>query len=213
MRRSVVTALFGGLMIAGLVAGAAAPAGADGEANGIRAIVNVLGGTLTTVPNTPHVVQPPGGSQSVLGLPGAAAPAATASVLNASADPSGSAASVARLTAVNGVVPGMASLLTADVISSQCSGTSGSSSILNGTLAGNAVPVSAPPNTVIPIPLVGSATLNEQITSTNGITVRAIHLSVNVLGVATADVVISESVCVAGASVASATIGNPNLTG
>ena len=193
----------------------AAPAGAqEGEANGIRAIVEVIGGTVT-IPNTPHQEQPPGGTTQVASLPGALAPAATAGILTAVADASGSSASVLNLTAVNGVVPGFASLVTADAVTSECSFPDGSSAIVNGVAAGLPVNAAAPPNTTVPIPGIGSLVLNEQISDSGGITVRAIHLIVNVPGLVGAEVVVSESVCLAGieALAAEATAGTGTLTG
>lgn len=102
--------------------------------------------------------------------------------------------------------------------------------MLNATALGGAIvlPVGAPPNTVIPLPLIGSITLNEQEQNASGIIVRSVHLRVDALGIATADIVIAESGCFpfganafatggAGgsgrATAASATSGVPNLTG
>jgi hypothetical protein len=207
-------------VVAGVVGAMAfattAPAGAqEGEANGIRAVVEVIGGTLTTIPNTPHQEQPPGGSTQVASLPGTAAPAATAGILTAAADGSGSSASVLNLTAANGVVPGFTSVVTADAVTSECSFPDGSSAIANGVAAGVPVALSPPPNTTIPIPGVGQLVLNEQISDSGGITVRAIHLVVNVPGIVGAEVVVSESVCLAGieALAAEATAGTGTLTG
>jgi hypothetical protein len=194
----------------------AVPAGAqEGEANGIRALVGVLGGVVE-IPNTPHQEQPPGGTSTVASLPGAVAPAATANVLTATADATGSSASVANVSAVNGIVPLVPSVLTADAITSECSGFDASSAIVNGQAVG-AIPLdaAAPPNTTIPIPGVGSVVLNEQIADSSGVTVRAVHLNVNVAGIVVAELVISESACFAGieALAAEATAGDPNLTG
>jgi hypothetical protein len=214
--RKAVLAPFAACLAGSLVLVMSAPAGAqEGEANGIRGIVNVIGGTLLNIPNTPHEEQPPGGSSQVTGLPGAVAPAATASILAASADGGGSSAAVADLTAVNGLVPGVANLLTADAISSECSGSDGSSSLLNAVAAGAPLGLSPPANTTVPIPGVGSLVLNEQVSDAGGITVRAVHLNVNVAGIVTAEIVISESACLAGieALAAEATAGDPNLTG
>jgi hypothetical protein len=215
--RKVVLAPIAAGLAGSLALVMSAPAGAqEGEANGIRGTVNVIGGTLLSIPNTPHEEQPPGGSSQVAGLPGAVAPAATASILAASSDANGSSAAVADLTAVNGLVPGVANVLTADAISSECSGADGSSSLVNAVAAGvPALALSPPPNTTVPVPGVGSLVLNEQTSDAGGITVRAVHLTVNVAGIVTAEIVISESVCLAGieALAAEATAGDPNLTG
>jgi len=146
---------------------------------------------------------------------GPAAPAATAGILTATADATGSSASVANATAINGIVPGFASLLTADVIESECAGSAGSASLLNADAAGNPLNAAPPANTVVPIPGVGSVTLNEQTVDSSGITVRAIHLDVAVGGIVIAEVVISESVCLGAieALAAQATAADPNLTG
>jgi hypothetical protein len=214
-RRIWLTPLAVGL-VGALSFGFAAPAGAQGgEANGIRALVNVIGGALG-IPNTPHQEQPPGGTTTVASLPGAVASVATAAILTATATSSGSSASVANVSAINGIVPGMTNALTADAVSSQCSGTTGSSSLVNA-VAANAIPLNAapPPNTTVPIPAVGALVLNEQIVDAGGITVRAVRLNVNVFGVVVGEVVISESACLAGieALAAEATAGDPNLTG
>jgi hypothetical protein len=93
--------------------------------------------------------------------------------------------------------------VTASTVSSECTsngdGSTGSSSIENLRVGGVAVTVGTAPNTVIPVPTIGSVTINEQIRPTNGagdtsIIVRAVHVRLNgILG--TGDIIIAESRC------------------
>jgi hypothetical protein len=57
-----------------------------------------------------------------------------------------------------------------------CSGVSGSSSITSLTIAGQPIQVTGQPNQIVTIPGVLKLTINEQIISTNSITVNALHL-------------------------------------
>jgi hypothetical protein len=189
---------------------AGADVGVDsGGAAGVQADVDTLAGPVN-IPPTPSVNTPPGGGsaqQSVtnLSVPGVA----SASVLSATTDgtvgPGGSVSSSAD------VVDASAGddVVTADVIHSEClsdeSGSSGSSSLVDASVAGNPVAVSPPPNTTIPVPSVGTVTLNEQQTSdgpaSTGIVVNAVHVALDGPA-ATGDVIISQSRCgVAGSSV------------
>ena len=190
---------------------------ADGDAFGLSGQLTVPVVGAVTIPPTPHVQLPPGGSQQVLGLstPGPV----SAAILNAASnrDANGdvvSSASVADAAALG--------LVTAGLVSADCVADAGNSTLVSTTIAGFPVNVSVPPNTAFAIPGVIGATLNEQQPNDGGITVRAIHLTVPLLG----EIIISQAGCtgvdVAGASTgrgastgtgAPATAGNPNLTG
>jgi hypothetical protein len=233
----------------------AAPAAADvtdvsgSGAFGESVNVSVLGsGTVTSGP-TPTVDLPSGGggpitdSLASLDLPGVL----TAGVLKVSTDGTNlgshtgtatSSASVADATvgaALAGQLGG-SPLLEADVISSKCTsngdGSSGSSNLVDLKIAGNGQPVSPPPNTTIDvIPGALSVTLNEQIVNDTpgeaSITVNSVHVRVNLPGVASGDVILSQSRCrAAGPDVlggppkrggpggpATPVTANPNLTG
>lgn len=216
--------------VGGLMGGLAAPAGAQtepsGDASGIYGIVsaaNVLLGPLVPIlnlPATPFAVLPPGESNTVLNVP--LAPLLTTSILSAASNAFGEAGVASSASVVDASV--LDPLLNADAITSECSGdengTSGSAGLVNADALNGAVvvPLNAPPNTVVPLPFVGSLTLNEQEQDEAGITVRSVHLRVDVLnaGLLTADIVISESSCFPGDVVATAarpTSGTPNLTG
>ncbi len=198
-------------------AGLAAPAGAEGEgeATGIEALLNlpVIGGV--GIPPTPFVSNPPGGSEEAIGLdvPGAAA----ADVLTAASGPSPngsqSAASVAGLDALS-AVPLAAT--TADLLASSCDGNTGGTTVLNASVLGIPVSVPVPPNTGLSVPAVATAMVNEQTPSDNGITVRAVHIALPVLG---GEMILAESVCTAsagpdvGGTAANVTSGTPNLAG
>jgi hypothetical protein len=211
--------------------------------------VSVLGsGTVTSGP-MPTVDLPSGGggpftdSLASVNLPGVL----TAGVLNVSTEGTNlgshggtatSSASVADATvgaALSGQLGG-SPLLEADVISSKCTsngdGSSGSSNLVDLKVAGNGQPVSPPPNTTIDvIPGALTVTLNEQIVNDSGgeasITVNAVHVRLNLDGLATGDVILSQSRCRAagpdvlggpsgpGATAEPATpvTANPNLTG
>jgi hypothetical protein len=215
---------FAVVLIAVLCAGIAlaAPASADvtdvsgSGAFGESVNVNVLGsGTVTSGP-MPSVDLPSGGGGPVtdslasVNLPGVL----TAGVLNVSTEgtnlgshsgTSTSSASVADATvgaALSGQLGG-SPLLEADVISSQCTsngdGSSGSSNLVALEVAGNGAPVSPPPNTTIDVLPGLSVTLNEQIVNDSpgeaSITVNAVHVRLNLPGVATGDVILSQSRC------------------
>jgi hypothetical protein len=201
----------------------AAPAAADvtdvsgSGAFGESVNVSVLGsGTVTSGP-MPSVDLPSGGGGPVtdslanVNLPGVL----TSGVLDVSTEgtnlgshsgTSTSSASVADATlgaALSGQLGG-SPLLEADVISSHCTsngdGSSGSSNLVALEVAGNGQPVSPPPNTTIDVvPGALSVTLNEQIVNNTGgetsITVNAVHVRLNLPGVATGDVILSQSRC------------------
>jgi hypothetical protein len=211
------------ILLAVLCAGIAlaAPASADvtdvsgSGAFGESVDVSVLGtGSVTSGP-TPSVELPAGGGGPVtdslanVNLPGVL----TTGLLNVSTQGSNlgthggtstSSAQVVGATVLGALAPTLGSpLLTADVISSQCTsngdGSSGSSTLVGLTVAGSPVAVNPPPNTTIDVLGAISVTLNEQIVSnTPGettITVNAVHVRLNLDGIASGDVIISQSRC------------------
>ena len=167
----------------------APPASADpsGDATGLQATLGLLG---VAIPATPHVALPPGGTQTLQNLN---VSGVTASLLSVSSQATGpnSVASAASVVGAN-----VAGLVTGGVITAECtadpSGADGSSALLGTTVLGTPVAVAVPPNTG----LLGLATLNEQTRTANGITVRAIHVNIPIVG----EVVISEASCEPGAS-------------
>jgi hypothetical protein len=210
----------------GLSTGLATPAGAqaEGDATGLEAALSALGINVA-VPPIPFVSAPPSGSDSIVNAN--LNPVATALILGVQStvnDPFNvnSSAAVVGASVLNGVLGLPSPVLGADVLTSECSGdengTTGDADVANLAALGGAitVPVSVPPNTTIPLPLIGSLTLNEQNQTASGITVRSLHLAVNALGIATADVILAESACFPegrSATAAAAIGGNPNLTG
>lgn len=231
------------VLIAILCAGIAlaAPASADvtdvsgSGAFGESVNVTVLGsGTVTSGP-MPSVDLPSGGGGPVtnslasVNLPGVL----TAGLLNVSTQgtnlgshsgTSTSSAQVAGATLLSALAPslGGSPLLTADVISSQCTsngdGSSGSSTLVGLTVAGSPVAVNPPPNTTIDLLGAVTVTLNEQIvTGTPGetsITVNAVHVRLNLDGIASGDVILSQSRCrAAGPDVLEGPPGGPGGPG
>lgn len=200
----------------------AAPAAADvtdvsgSGAYGESVNVSVLGaGTVTSGP-TPTVTLPSGGGGPVtdslanVNLPGVL----TTGLLNVSTQGSNlgshngtstSSAQVNGTTLLSALAPSLGGdpLLTADVISSQCTsngdGSSGSSNLVGLEIAGNGGAVSPPPNTTIDVLGAISVTLNEQIVNNSpgetSITVNAVHVRLNLDGVASGDVILSQSRC------------------
>jgi hypothetical protein len=205
------------------ILGGVASAAPSGDASGAGATVTTPI-TNVVLPPTPRVVLPPGGSVSVgsLGVPGVLSTGILNAASNAtSASGVASSASVAGVSALPGVAP-----LTADLISSSCagdsSGSSGTSSITNGSFAGTPLAVSPNPNSTVAVPPLGSVVLNEQKRSGSAIQVTAVHATVNTpLGVS-ADIPLATSTCDPSGSgafglpralAASATRSNPTLAG
>lgn len=227
----------------------AAPASADvtdvsgSGAFGESVNVSVLGtGSVTSGP-TPTVTLPSGGGGPItdslanVNLPGVL----TTGLLNVSTQGqnlgshSGTSHSTAQvngttLLAALGPALGGSPLLTADIISSQCTsngdGSSGSSNLVGLEVAGNPITASPPPNTTIDVLGAITVTLNEQIVSNSpgetSITVNAVHVRLNLDGLATGDVILSQSRCRAagpdvsgpeGPTAATPVTANPNLTG
>jgi len=178
--------------------------------------VTVLGtGSVNSGP-MPSVTLPSGGGGPVtdslanVNLPGVL----TTGLLNVSTQgtnlgshsgTSTSSAQVAGATLLSALAPslGGSPLLTADVISSQCTsngdGSSGSSTLVGVSVAGSPVAVNPAPNTTIDVLGAITVTLNEQIVSNTGgetsITVNAVHVRLNLDGIATGDVILSQSRC------------------
>ena len=189
-----------------------ASAAPSGDASGLQATLGLLG---LTVPPIPQVILPPGGTKNVLGLN---LGVVTASVLDVASQATGpnSSASAASVAGAN-----VAGLVTAGVINASCtadsSGANGDSALLGTTVLGTPIAVAVPPNTS----LLGLATLNEQTRTATGITVRAVHVNIPIVG----EVIVSQASCDSGANAsvlganarrsaaADATAANPNLTG
>jgi hypothetical protein len=231
------------VLLAVLCAGIAlaAPASADvtdvsgSGAFGESVNVSVLGtGSVTSGP-TPSVTLPAGGGGPVtdslanVNLPGVL----TTGLLNVSTQGSNlgshsgtatSSAQVAGATLLSALAPslGGSPLLTADVISSQCTsngdGSSGSSNLVGLSVAGSPVNVSPPPNTTIDVLGAITVTLNEQIVTGSpgetSITVNAVHVRLNLDGIASGDVILSQSRCrAAGPDVVGGPPGGPEGPG
>lgn len=182
----------------------------SGGAYGESVDVTTLGGSNVTSGPLPSVTLPPGGGGPfTASVGGANVPGyLSAGVMNVSTEGGNlgshqgfatSSASVANANALSGRV-------TADVVRSQCTsngdGSSGSSTLTNARVLGTPVAVNPAPNTVIPLPGIGTVTLNEQIRPTNGpgdtsIIVRAIHIRLDVAGgsLGQGDIIIAESRC------------------
>jgi hypothetical protein len=183
-----------------------------GHAEGLSAQINpAVGPDITLGPlAVVDMVSPPGGtgpftdSVATANIPNVL----SAGIINARTEGGNlgshagfatSSASVADLR----VGPATSPAITATLIASKCTsngdGSTGSSTLTNVRVLGVLVAVNPAPNTVIPIPGVGSVTLNEQVRPTNGpgdtsIIVQAIHVRLNgVLG--TGDIVVAESRC------------------
>src|SRR5262245_7917498 len=198
----------------------AAPASADvtdvsgSGAFGESVDVSVLGtGSVSSGP-MPTVTLPSGGGGPVtdslakVSLPGVL----TTGLLNVGTQgtnlgshngTSTSSAQVNGMTLLAALAPSLGGdpVLTADVISSQCTsngdGSSGSSNLVGLEIAGNGEAVSPPPNTTIDVLGAVSVTLNEQIVTNSpgetAITVNAVHVRLNLDGLATGDIILSRS--------------------
>ena len=181
-----------------------------GHATGLDAIIDSLLGTQQVGP-TPTVQHPPGGSDSLVDV--TVPSVLTTGVLNVSSV-GGSVTSAASVATVD-----VLGVVTAEAVSSECtadgSEVSGTAGLANASVAGTPVAANPPPNTTVPVPLLGEVVLNEQEQDSSGIVVRSLHIAIATpLGVVS-DVIISESACFTGveAEAASATSGTPNLTG
>lgn len=193
----------------GLGAGTASAATANtvhGDAYGESVNLSVLGAVPITSGPLPEVTLPLNGSGG--NLTKSAASASVPGVLSTGVlsvttqgDPAGpSSSSSAHVANVN---LGGGQLIARAVTSSctaNATSVSGTSSLATLTVGGQTVPVTPPPNTVIPLGALGSVTLNEQITGPDGksITVNAIHVNLAnnpPTGIGTGDIIIAHSVC------------------
>ncbi|MFY3741380.1 MAG: hypothetical protein HMLIMOIP_001835 [Candidatus Nitrosomirales archaeon] len=99
------------------------------------------------------------------------------------------------------LLPKTTTKITADFVRARstatCSGVSGMSEIVNLTVAEESIFVSGEPNQKVSISGVGTLIINEQIDSskdrTNEITVNALHLKLETVGMITGDVIISSA--------------------
>jgi hypothetical protein len=216
-------------VVLGLALAAATPAWASGTVSGsafaVSVNANVAGINVTAGP-TPTVTLPPTGgnlSQSVVSIcAGTGCSVLSAGILNAATQGTTTAAPSSASSASAATVNVLAGVLTADAISSNCtadsSGVSGSASLVNAKLSGVAIAANPGPNTTLTVAGLATVILNEQTTSssggTNSITVNAVHVKLN-LGLATGDIIISQSHCDANAGtvVPVGTIGVLGLTG
>lgn len=201
-----LTAAAGG----GWLATAPAHAQPDRVEGGAFAL-SVASGTGTLVAPTPGGVSgagtggfpPLSASRPTVSLPGVV----TAAGLAASTDGrpgGGGSAAVTSTASVDGLSL-LGGLLDVARLSSSCSataaGAAGSSLVEGLTVGGTAVPAAPAPNTVVEIPGVARAVLNEQVADSgagrSGLTVRAAHLEVvpGQGGPALVDVVVAESHC------------------
>lgn len=183
-------------------AAVAQPAPSEGPVLGgtayvVKASARVLG--LTQVLAGPVAAQymPPGGTAGqdadnpTLGvnlppLVRAGVASATANGTRRSTGSNGTmSAQVANLNLLNGQI--VAELVKSSATVARASNTSsavrsGASTLVGLKIAGKSIPVQVPPNTTIAIPGVGTVTLNEQIPTSNGIKVRALHIVVTTAG-------------------------------
>lgn len=180
---------------------AAADEGPTGSAYALSVETTLLDRPLARVDPVPAVTYPDGGSDSLVRVGPDVAGLVTANVLNASSVVEGpvltSAAGIADVTVRN--------ILSAKVISAECGagpdGVTGRSSIAELTVLGQPIDVTAPGE----IDVLGIATvrIDEQIRSGGTLTVNAVHVIVGgpVGNVTSADIVLSQAKCAAGADV------------
>lgn len=191
----------------------AGPAAADvndltgAGAFGVSVNASVTGVGSVTVGPVPSVDLPGGGGNvSTSALSASAPPVLAVGVLNVSSQGAnlgthaGFSTSKAQVLAANL----LSGALTAEVITATCTsngdGSTGLTTLAGAQAGGNGLAVNPPPNTTIPVGTIGTVVLNEQIvTNTPGvetkITVNAIHITLNVAGVVTGDVIISQARC------------------
>ena len=213
--------LVGTALVGALVLGAG-PAGGDvididGGGSGLSVTANVPVVGPVTVGPLPSVTAPPGGDQTLVGVP--ANPVADAQVLSAATEfatgPGGFNDSAASVVGTNV----LAGVLTAGVITSACAadeaGAAGTSEVLDAQAAGIPLAVTPPVNTTIPLPLVGTLHLNEQTMSgPNQMTVTALRLELNTAGLVTGEVAISRASCgVAAGPTVGGAVGGPGGPG
>jgi hypothetical protein len=202
------------LLVSAAVLGAANSAGAGtvglvgGGAYGTSVNVQPVVGPAVTYGPAPSVALPPAGggpfTASLVGLvlPGLVETKAQSVSTRGSLGPSGfatSSAQAATLSAAGGAVK--ANLVGTSCRIDSAGNTTGTSSFAALTVLGNSVSASPPPNTTVPLPGVGTLTLNEQTSTASpgglrSITINAIHLHLaGTLG--SGDIIVSQSRCTA----------------
>ena len=179
-----------------------------GGAYGTSVNVQPVVGPAVTYGPAPSVTLPPAGggpftaSLVSLVLPGLVETKAQSVSTQGALGPSGfatSSAQAATLSAAGGAVK--ASLVGTSCRIDSAGNTTGTSSFAALTVLGHSVSASPPPNTTVPLPGVGTLTLNEQTTTTGpgglrSITVNAVHLHLaGTLG--NGDIIVSQSRCTA----------------
>lgn len=122
-------------------------------------------------------------------IPPVATVSALGTTVQGSRQPTGSSGTVTAHAAKVNLLNG---LIKADVIDARASAsrdvgavevtTAGSSELVGLRIGGQAVPVGAPPNTTIDVARLGTVTLNQQIKTSNGLLVRALHVKVSTSG-------------------------------
>ena len=218
-----------------------AATGATGQGYGLLANANVLGiGLGVPIADTGLLTAPPNfsNSQTLLGpnISAGALLQVQAGVVNGATQSALALNTVNSTGSVTGLKLGLVnadilplSLLsvTADAVAANaqvvCSAgapvASGSSTVANLKVVGPlglTIPVTVNPTgpTVVNVANVAVLTINEQIPSANGITVNALHVAINVLGLITADVVVGHaaaSMTNCAAAPGSVTITAPNI--
>jgi hypothetical protein len=212
IRRGASRALTVGVLVPAVALSLAGPALADvsavsGSATGIAA--NTTGLLAVNVIGQPTVSLPASGGGPLTGTLASvnAAPLLSTGELNVSTEgstgPGGSVTSSASVddTALVGLLN--ANLLTATAISSECtsdeSGSTGSTTIAGLTALGSPITVTGSPNQTVNVAGLGTLFINEQIPTgsapSSSITVNALRLQLNILGVVAGSVTIAQSVC------------------
>ena len=203
LRNTALTGTVGTLAAASLIL-ASGPAGADpldvtGDASGLTVAVEVPVVGPVNVGPLPVANTPPGESRQVLGV--AVPDVVNAEVLTASSQPTGDGVT-SQAQVVGADV--LAAPVSADVITATCSsnagGSTGNSSLANADVLGNPVSVTPPANTQVPLPLLGTLFLNEQVKSdapgSTSMTVNAVRLALD-QGLIGGEILISHAACVA----------------
>ncbi|HEV8562392.1 MAG TPA: choice-of-anchor P family protein [Actinophytocola sp.] len=195
-----------GLSIAAALLIAAAPASADvGDGSAFAAKVNLtipLGSPVNVGPLAVSNTNGPT-SASVASLDAGLISAGvmeTSAVHDEATGEVKASASTANVKIALGALGG-----TVGLIQASCSATqgqdqdpiTGTSSLANVNLAGITLPLNPAPNTKIDLLGLATLVLNEQIVNPDdgSLTVNAFHLTVNVLGVASGEVIISSATC------------------
>jgi hypothetical protein len=178
-----------------------------GRAFGLKATATLLGATLVNVPRTPDTgfVSTPSSSTTTTpcvatlsGLVSAHALCANVTTVAYPAKSTATASTADTTVAIAGI-PTVTMRLIESKSTTTCAGSTGSTTIAY-LKVGNTVVIGQPnspaPNTTVSVGVV-SLVLNEQIPFTNrpddGLTVNAVHLKVNTLGLAKVDVIVASS--------------------